>query len=327
MPISKSGGERIRIIDKCFQDKTIKYWSYDMLFKYITNELTLDYISERSIREDIRLMKERYNAPIKKAKSRGWYYTQNDFSIYKGKYSSEDIELLQSASGLLNQFKGIRNFEEIAMLSDKIDDTILRTEAEYISLDINNRVVGLNFTDIILKGIKKNKSLKITYQPFNYDSSEELNICVYQLKEYNNRWFVLAKTLEKPGWDVGIYALDRMKSVEVSTDKYIPYPKGLIRSYFNDIIGVTNYQDKKVERIVLEVFGTQANYISTKSWHHSQKEIRKTKSSTVFELSVKINHELESLILSFGTGILVKAPIELRDKIRNKLKITLDRYN
>jgi predicted DNA-binding transcriptional regulator YafY len=326
MPISKRAGERIRVIDKCLQDKSIRYWSFEKLEKYIKNELTLESISERSIRGDIKNMKEAYGAPINKAPNKGWYYTDDDFSIYKDKFSADDLELLQSASGILNQFKGLRNFEEIAMLADKVDDAILKTEAEYVVMDVNNRVEGLKYADKIIRAIKNKKTLKITYLPFNYLSAEELNICAYQLKEYNNRWFMLAKTIEKPEMEVGIYALDRIQSIKQSTQKYIPVKKEVVRNFFKDVIGVSNFPDKKVETIVLEVFGYQAKYIKTKPWHHSQKIIRESETSTTFELSLKINYELESLILGFGSNILVKAPLSLRDSISEKLKIALGRY-
>jgi len=324
MPISKRGGERIRVIDQCLQDGG--RWSYEKLEQYIKNELTLDSISERTIRSDIKDMKDHYGAPIVKEPNRGWYYTDEEFSIYKDKFSADDIELLHSASGILNQFKGLRNFEEIAMLADKVDDTILKTEAEYISLDINNKVEGLKFTERILRAIKKKQTLKITYLPFNFEKAEELNICAYQLKEHNNRWFVLAKTIEKPDWEVGVYALDRIQTVKTSTIKYVPVKVDLIRNYFKDIIGVTNFHDRKVERVVIEVFNNRAKYISTKPWHSSQKVIRETKESTTFELSVKLNYELEGLILSYADSIEVKAPLVLRENIAKKLKGASLRY-
>ena len=324
MPISKRGGERIRVIDQCLQDGG--RWSFEKLEQYIKNELTLDSISERTIRSDIKDMKDNYGAPIVKEPNRGWYYSDEEFSIYKDKFSADDIELLQSASGILNQFKGLRNFEEIAMLADKVDDTILKTEAEYVSMDVNNRVEGLKFTDRILRAIKAKSTMKIEYLPFNFEKAEELNVCAYQLKEYNNRWFMLAKTLEKPEMEVGLYALDRLQSIEASLKKYIPVRKEVVRNFFKDVIGVSNYPDRKVETVVLEVFGFQAKYISTKPWHHSQEIIRSSKESTTFELNVKLNHELESLILGFGENIVVKAPLELRESISNKLRVAGERY-
>jgi predicted DNA-binding transcriptional regulator YafY len=326
MPISKRAGERIRIIDQCLKDQTIKYWSFEKLSKYILNELTLDSVSERTIRGDIRDMKLNYGAPIKKEQNRGWYYTDESFSIFKENFSADDIELLHSAAAILNQFEGLRNFEEIAMLADKVEETILRKEEEYISLDVNNKVKGLKYSDRILRAIKNKTAFKIKYQPFNQNDFEVLNICAYQLKEYNNRWFVLAKTLEKPEMEVGVYALDRILGIEASTAKYITVKKEIVRNYFKDIIGVTNYQDKKVERVTIEVFGNRSKYVSTKKWHPSMKIIRKTSESTVFDLLVKLNPELESMILSYGSDIMVKAPKELKDRIIEKLKVGISRY-
>ena len=68
MPIVKNSFERHKVLDRCFRDKSKKYFMADLV--RIVNEDTFYYygtsVSERTIRKDIAYMmdSEGYSAPI-----------------------------------------------------------------------------------------------------------------------------------------------------------------------------------------------------------------------------------------------------------------------
>ena len=116
-------------------------------------------------------------------------------------------------------------------------------------------------------------------------------------------------------------ALDRIVSIRTIKGTFV---KNTINfeEYFEEIIGVTNYEDRGEEDILIKLDEKTIPYVITKPLHPSQKikgdELR---------LKVKQNPELISIILSFGMGMTVIEPRSLRDKIKNIIQDSVNQYN
>ena len=121
-------------------------------------------------------------------------------------------------------------------------------------------------------------------------------------------------------------ALDRIQSIETSKD--CPYIKLDIdwNDYFDDIIGVTNIESVPVEKVHFLVHGKTAHYIFTKPLHGSQVAKWLDESNLDVTLKVKINYELESLLLSYAPSITLLAPQSLVEKHMEGLQMALKRY-
>ena len=63
----------------------------------------------------------------------------------------------------------------------------------------------------ILKSVENHQPLKILYKTFK-GKEEEKSVYPYQLRQYNERWFLVAS--DKGYKTLSLYALDRIKSVE-----------------------------------------------------------------------------------------------------------------
>ena len=97
--------------------------------------------------------------------------------------------------------------------------------------------------------------------------------------------------------------------------------------YFADIIGVTKYLDTEPQKIRLWVSSSLYPYIQTKPLHETQKLMKSNATGYEIEIEVRPNFELEQLILSFGEGMKVMSPTDLRDKIKSKLALSIKNYD
>jgi hypothetical protein len=88
---------------------------------------------------------------------------------------------------------------------------------------------------------------------------------------------------------------------------------------FNDIVGVTLPEDGKITKILVEAYGTQANYILTKPLHASQKVHRKNKNGIVFSYHLIPNFEFESKILTYADHVKVLKPLDIRNRVAARL--------
>ncbi len=119
-------------------------------------------------------------------------------------------------------------------------------------------------------------------------------------------------------------ALDRIENIEETDQQYIDSEIDF-NEYFEDIIGVS-VNEKVVEQVILKVSNNSINYIKTKPLHGSQKVKEEKENYTIVELELIPNYELEALILSFGENIEILEPIELRERIKNRINSMLNNY-
>ena len=331
---------RYRIIDECLQNTMHMpstsnnpehrgMWSISDLMNAIVEKSDMEIsVSDRTIKEDIYRMKNDanlgYYAPIENKFGVGYYYSEPGFKITETPLSPAELQALNDVISLLKQFKGFKYFEGAEGLIHNIEERISHSEFLDIQFDVLPGYRGLEYIDAIKKAITNKQVLKMTYKAFYEEAEIPRHIHPYLLKEYNNRWFVYAYTDEYKS--EGVYGLDRINKLEKTNRKYRNPNKKLIIDYFKDIIGVTNYADKEVEKIVLKVNGERANYLVTKPVHHSQKVIDTGDNYIKFELTLKPNNELMAWILSFGKDMVVEEPASLVQEIKSHLQKAYDNY-
>jgi predicted DNA-binding transcriptional regulator YafY len=240
-----------------------------------------------------------------------------------------EINQLKAAVDILSQFKGMPQFEWMNELVPKLKQGIASEEAAttIIEFDSNQYLKGIEHLGDLHNAIFYKKVLTISYQPFESEMPFDVVIHPYFLKQYNNRWFLFGYNPEKGKYDWNL-AIDRIVSVKEINNIYHNNSKIDWQEYFEDIIGVTKPIDAEIENVVLHFNGKTGKYIETKPLHGSQKKPKWLNDNTVeITLSVMINYELESLILSYADNVAIIQPQSLIDKLKNRLLTALNQYN
>ena len=120
-------------------------------------------------------------------------------------------------------------------------------------------------------------------------------------------------------------ALDRIEQIEPAPGKY-KADKTNWEEYFDDVIGVTVPSDASIEDVVLHFSGETGKYIYNKPLHGSQKAKWLDKSLLVVSMRLKINYELERLILSYADSVEVISPASLKHSISQRLELAIHKY-
>jgi predicted DNA-binding transcriptional regulator YafY len=231
-----------------------------------------------------------------------------------------EVNQLQSAMQILNQFTGMPQFEWVNEMLPKLQEGIAPTESktQIISFDSNQYLKGIGHLSVLYNAISFKTVLDITYQDFKSETPYHIILHPYYLKQYNNRWFLFGMNDENRNthWNL---ALDRIEQIEPASTKY-KTAKMNWEEYFEDVIGVTVPQDAPIENIVLQFSGETGKYIYNKPLHGSQKAKWLDNSLLEVKMNLKINYELERLILSYADSVEVIAPKELRRSIVQRLE-------
>ena len=183
---------------------------------------------------------------------------------------------------------------------------------------------GRNYLEDIIKAMRDNHVIFISYYSYNSEKYYEFDIHPYFVKAFKKRWYVIAYS---PGTDdIRCYALDRMENVIIS-DKVFKMPKDLEPAeYFKDCFGIINNEDSEVQKVVLKVDAFQSNYIRNLPLHESQKEMKRTDEYSIFEYHLKPEFDFEQEIFSNMDTMEVLEPQWLREEVSERLRNLAKKY-
>ncbi len=117
-----------------------------------------------------------------------------------------------------------------------------------ISYQENIDLKGKEHIGTLFNLIIKRKQTKLFYEPYG-KPQQEIIICPYHLKQFNNRWFLFCYNQEYKS--ISNYPLDRIMSIEELADSFEPSTINWM-DYFDDVIGVTKPEGLEVETIKLK---------------------------------------------------------------------------
>ncbi len=335
MATNKNATIRYQTLDRCFRNPGRRY-SIDGLVE-ACNESLLDVdpassgIKKRQVYEDIKFMQDSrgFDAPIvviKEGRNAFYRYEDLRFSINNQPLNEQEAQQLKESLLTLRRFKGLPQFDWMEELLTRLEHTFqLKSTQNVISFEENQFLIGREFISILYNAIVNQKILNIAYQSFKQEESVELKFHPYHLKQYNNRWFVFG--IVTGNTNITNLPLDRIFSIDESNNKYVPNNSIDFDEYFEDVIGVSVPTDGKPKKVILKIDHDLWPYIKTKPLHGSQKVKQETNEFTIIQLEVHLNYELESLILSRGEAIEVMEPVELRVKIKTRIKQLLNKYD
>jgi predicted DNA-binding transcriptional regulator YafY len=322
MPLNKDALTRYRLIDERLRNKMLPKPSLDKLLEYVTEKMDKT-ISRRTLQADLHDMREsselNYNAPIAfDHYNQGYYYAEEDYSINNMPVTEYELQGLEIAVGILKQFHKlpvIRQFEDaILKIADSVSINRQNREPKgFIHLDAPPQYKGLDWIPEIASAIRTREILRIRYQSFDRQEPREYRIEPYHLREYNNRFYVFAKSIKDANPGLRTFGLDRIEDIW-PTLEHFDEKNFDEASYFRNAIGIT-VPDEKPKKIILSFTPQQGKYLKTQPLHWSQKILKDDERECRLELTLVVNHELLMVLLGYGAAVKVIRPRMLADKI------------
>ena len=255
------------------------------------------------------------------------------FSIFKKGISREEQNLLREVLSTIGQFDGLDNF---GWLEDFKIGLHIEDRRQIISFSNNKYLTNSNLLGTLFDNISNEVVIKLSYHTFSDETIRDIDLHPYLLKQYNDRWFLLGAA--DSDQKMLTFALDRIDKVEpLPEKKYIECPEDIYER-FDDIVGVTLYEDRPIEHILCWVNDSSKGYVNTKPIHESytllkgEREIElhrqypRLKGGIFFYLDCIPNFELIRELCSFGSNLVVLSPESIREDIKNRLRTHLAQY-
>lgn len=314
MPANKDAAIRYRVIDKLIRNKFKKYPNIEDIME-VCEEVIGKAVSKSSIEKDIRAMKSDeglgYYAPIKFDRSYGGYYYEDpDYSIKGIDLNEDDISALQFAMEILNQFKGVEAIEQFENAIDKIkefvDFQLINKEdyKEIIQMEHLPFVKGRELIQEIVPAIENKYLISFEYQSQQSSNKGKIERTVfpYLLKEYRNRWYLIAYYLDK---EIRTFALDRIENLKIGKERFIDAPSFDANEYFKYSFGITTPNDIQPEKFTYSFHPNQKHYLTSQPLHHSQEVLIDNEEEFRIQIKVYPCEELNRTIRSYGDSVTV----------------------
>lgn len=323
MPTNKNAMVRYKYLDSLLSDRHHFYDIHD-LTERCNDKLVYDgfpEVGQRTIEKDILFLEYApFNADIERFRKNGKScirYADPSFSIFTKEISDEEQNLLCEVLNTLGQFEGLDNFTWLDNFKIGLG---LEERKKVISFSNNSYLKNSSLLGELFDTISNEQVIDIEYHKFgSNDTKLHVIVFPYLLKQYNDRWFLLCSPEDNTGIILN-FALDRLDSIKPLPErKYIKCQVNL-EEHFDDIVGVTFYADRPVEKIILWVSEKDFPYVETKPIHPSQKVIKGEEGERLsniystlgkgmfIEIDCIENYELIRELCSYGKGLIVLSP-------------------
>lgn len=271
------------------------------------------------------------------------FLTEKDFLI-SSRTLERDIERIRSDFGLeivytkelngyyIDEEKSVKvqsffKFLEITTIADIFSESLINSNKilNFVSFDDSKNFKRIENLKPILIAISQNIKIHFTHENFAMNTFKQYEITPLLLKEFENRWYVIG--VPEGMEEIRTFGIDRI--TELNLGKLSKLKRSLYKSQlegFENIIGL-DFQNNKPINVRILVDGLHIKYMESLPIHHSQVIHSKNDKGQYFvDFFLVPNYEFITQILKIGEEAVVLEPLELKEKIKQTLKNTFDRY-
>lgn len=220
-------------------------------------------------------------------------------------------------------------------LQDEVNERILEAFDTFNALNIADRLSnhihfekrkpqGTENLYGFLHAIKNKLQTRFSYQKYWGDKLSQRQVEPYALKEFKNRWYVLANDLKDQ--QIKTFALDRLTNLEI-TKKIFEVATGFnLNEHFKYCFGIISPNESIPHEIVLTFEPFQGKYIKSLPLHDSQEVLIDNEKELRIKLTLFITHDFVMEMLSYGDTMKVIKPQRLISELKNFYKSALELY-
>lgn len=339
MPSNKNALTRYVYLDEMLSDRHHFYDIHDLTEKCNARLIDAGHpeVTQRCIEKDINYLEfAPFYANIERFRVNGKRcirYENPSFSIFRKELTEEESNLILEVLNTIGQFDGLAHFEWLERFKKGLS---LKDRPRIISFSNNPYLLQSNLLGQLFDYISNQVVVKLKYHTFSDSNSKEIVLHLYLLKQYNNRWYVIGAANDNN--KILSFALDRIDEVvELPGEKYRICEEDLNERY-DDIIGVTLYDNREIEHITFWVSNHSREYVITKPIHGSQKQYGEDKlrelqhahpslgDGTIFSIDCIPNYELIRELCSYGKDLIVLEPKEFQNEVLNRIELMYEDY-
>ena len=253
----------------------------------------------------------------------------SNFTISKRTFI-RDLDEIRSLYNIDIQYNYSRRVYEIESEQTEVNDRILEAFDIFNTLNIGESLTGLIHFEKrrpqgtenlfgLLHAIKNQMEITFTYQKYWEEELTQRIVEPYALKEFKNRWYVLAKDTKDNR--IKSFALDRLTHLEIGKKKFKRPIDFNINEYYKHCFGIISPEKGQfVEEIILSFSQVQGRYIKSLPFHESQEIIIDNEEELRIKLKIYVTYDFLMEVLSYGDNVKVIQPESLINVLKTSYR-------
>ncbi len=177
---------------------------------------------------------------------------------------------------------------------------------------------GQEYLVPIVQAMQEGKVVVFIYRSYRRNRDFEIEAEPYCVKEFRRRWYMVARS--RKDCKIRIYALDRIRELAVTVEKFEMAADFVCEDYFRDSFGIIVDEGYTIETVRFRVTGDQRQYIRSLPLHRTQQEVEVGPDYSVFECRLRPTFDFQQELLSQGARIEVLTPQWLRRHIGTEIR-------
>ena len=257
------------------------------------------------------------------------YYTYQDpsFSIFRSQLTTEELRNLLHALDYLENLRGYPMENWIDDIRAKIYVTAYANKKKIPAVSFESNPGYADFLphfSQLYEFVINSTAIELTYKKFSSEEARTYVVHPYQMKQYENRWYLVASVDHHPE-SISCFGLERIIDYKASD---VPFRENTrdLDEYFGLMVGLTIPEGAVPQDVEIWVKDSEYPYLKTKPIHQSQKLVREENGGKVISLHLYINTELVMRLCSYNMGLKVLAPTDLRQIMRERAEAIAKYY-
>ena len=283
-----------------------KLRKYPATFQEIADYLSIESeiqaynfnISKRTFQRDVADIRTIYNIDIQYDFSRRVYFIQYDD---KPEVSERILEAFDTFNAL--------------NITDRLSN--------YIHFE-KRKPTGTENLYGLLHAIKNRVQIKFSHQKFWDAEPTQRVVQPYALKEFNNRWYLMANDLKDN--KIKSFGLDRISKLEITKEGF-HIPKDFdVNQHYKYCFGIVGPNVQQPTEIFLSFNPVEGEYIKSMPLHETQEILKDNEDELLIKLRLFITHDFLMELLSHGDQVKVIKPDKLIADITSTYQKALSIY-
>lgn len=295
----------------------------------------IEGVSIKSIRRDLKFMREQLEWPVEYNPKRGGYhFTRPIGELPSLKLTRGELVSLFIAKHALEPLRGTK----LARILEASVEKIAEACPEHVSFhwqDLDEafsvKASGVSPANVeifnnLLDAAMHGKEVTFSYLKLAGSEREPRRLRPYHVGQVDHAWYVIGFDLDRQA--VRNFAITRLSDLRATKVRFKKPEDFNARRYLNGGFGVWGYGDDEAKQHAVEIEFTDwaARVVAERQWHTTQEieDVTTAPARVIFRATVSGLEEITRWVLSWGSKARVIGPQELLAKVRLELRSALD---
>ncbi len=218
-------------------------------------------------------------------------------------------------------------------LQEDVFDNLLLVEAyrnvkgkKNVMLFEQRKSRGLHWLSGLVHAITHQKLITLNYTKFWEGVPYKKVLEPYAVKEFKNRWYLLAHEKNDDKYFIKTFGLDRISDLEIAPSTFKPKKYDAEKDFENSF-GIISTLNEMPEKIILSFDSDQGSYIKTLPLHHSQEILVDDDDEFRIKLILVPIYDFEREILSHGSSVKIISPLSFKNHLKSEVKKMMNNFS